>query len=302
MSTTVLLLALVLQTAAAPKSALEVSAIAIQPCSESSSVRTTWFSERHATVRTTTNGEAMPAYPTHEERRIDRSLAVLQCRAGVPIRLSVRYGDAFEKRLDQDVARPDADHPLETRAYTTERSPLAGRSFELVQSGESALVYVAQDSLATPSLAGLVTETESVQGGAVPLPGDAVARALGANPRTKGTAFAFDASVAQALLAGDEHAECAATATFLGNERTPEGRTISRYDLRIRLHEEPEGGLVRDVDLHGFLLCDPRSGRPLRFEVSGSERKLGAAGDARNSTEIEVEGTWKVQRAWDWRD
>ncbi len=301
MITSLLLVSLVASADKSAAPAVERTHFELAQCAESSSVRTTWLAERRADVHTTSNGVPMPTYPTHEERRIDRTITVLECRSGLPYRLRVRYGDAFDKRLDQDPVRSElAISTPDAPAYTTERSSIAGRTFEIVQVGEGAGVFIDQNSPATPSLSGLVLESESVIGGAVPLPGDSVARALAGNERTKGAAFEFDASVAQSLLGGDETAACVATATFLGNERTPEGRTFARFDLLIRVHEEPEGGLVRDADLRGFLLADPRTGRPIHFDVSGSERRLGAAGDAQNATEIEMNGTWRVQRTWDW--
>ncbi len=287
------------QAAPAPK--VERTRFELAPCSESTTVRTTWLAERRATVRTTSNGAEMPSYSTHEERHLDRSLAVLDCRYGIPVRLQVRYGDAFDRRLDQDPAHGDPNRDPAAPEYTIDRSPLAGRNFEIVQTGEAANVLVAEASPAPPSLAALVLQSESVVGGAVPLPGDSVARALAANVREKGVVFDFDAEVARNLLAGDETAQCVATATFLGHERTPEGRTQARFELQIRVHEAPEGGLERDADLRGFLIAEPSTGRPLQFQVEGSERKLAAVADTQNATEIEIQGTWRVRRTWEWR-
>ncbi|MCY2961358.1 MAG: hypothetical protein NTY35_14440 [Planctomycetota bacterium] len=301
MLTTLLFLALGTPGDTAAKPAIERLEVVLSACAESKVVRTTWLSDRRATVHTTTNGMALPPYPTHEERHLDRAVEVLECRDGVPQRLRVRYGEAFDKRLDQDPEPNGEEREAGAPTYTTEKNPLAGRSFLIVQMGESADVLLPEESPASPALARLVLEAECVGGGAVPLPGDTVARAIAASPREKGVAFEFDALVARELLGGDETAECAATFTFLGVERTPEGRTQARFDARIVVHEEPEGGLARDAELRGFLLAEPRSGRPLQFEVEGSERKLGAADDARNATEIESTGTWRVRRTWNWR-
>lgn len=300
MLTTLLCLALATPGDAAALPAIERIQVEIAPCAESMVVRTTWLSERRSTVKTTTNGTALPPYATQEERHIDRALEVVQCRAGVPQKLRVRFGDAYLKRLDPD-PEPGQEIQVGTPVYLTERSPLAGRSFEIAQVGESAEVLLPEGSPASPSLTQLVLEAESIEGGAVPLPGDAVARALGATAREKGAAFEFDALVARSLLGGDEKGACAATFTFLGLERTPEGRTRARFDARIVVREESEGGLVRDAELRGSLLADPRSGRPIQFEVTGAERTLIAAADKQNASEIEIEGTWHVRRTWDWR-
>lgn len=300
MLTTLLLLALGTPGETAPKAQIQRLALTPAPCATSGVVRTTWLSERRATVRTTTNGKAMPAYPTHDERRIDRALEVLSCREGVPQRLRVRYGEAYDKRLDPDSEPSGEEVEVGAPTYTTERSPLAGRTFDIVQMGETAQVLLFEGSPAAPSLAQLVLEAESIGGGAVPLPGDEVARALAATERIAGTPFEFDGLVARALLGGEETGECAATFTFLGLEKSADGQARARFEARILVHEAPEGGLVRDAELRGFLLADPRSGRPVQFEVEGSERRLGAALDARNATEIESTGTWRVRRAWDW--
>jgi len=301
MITSLLFVALSAPDGAAPKAAIERMQVELAPCAPSTVVRTTWFSERRSTMRTTSNGVAMPEYATHDERRIDRAIEVLHCNAGVAQKLLVRYGEAYDKRLDQDPTPNGDEVELGAPTYTTDKSPYAGRSFEIAQQGESAAVLLQDGSPATPSLARLVLEAESVEGGAVPLPGDDVARAIGAEPRSKGVAFVFDPLVARELLAGDESAECAATFTFTGIERTPEGRSRARFEARIVVHEAPEGGLVRDADLRGTLYADPRSGRPITFEVQGEERRLAAAGDSANATEIDATGTWRVKRTWDWR-
>lgn len=276
------------------------TSITIGPCAPFV-VRTTWLSERRATVRTTTNGEALPSYPTHDERHLDRAIEVAACRNGVPQRLRVRYGEAFDKRLDQDPAPNGQEIVPGEPTYTTERSPLASRTFEIAQVGESAQVLLPGGSAATPAIGRLVLEAESITGGAVPLPGDTIARALGSEPREQGTAFAFDGLVARELLGGDETGECAATLTFLGTETSAPGRPRIRFEVRIVVRESPEGGFTRDADLRGFLLADAESGRPVEFAVEGSERKLAATSDARTATEIESTGTWRVKRGWDWR-
>lgn len=301
MITSLLLVALSASEGTAPKPAIERIQVELAPCAASTVVRTTWFSERRSTMRTISNGTPMPEYATHDERRIDRAIEVLNCNGGVPQKLLVRYGEAYDKRLDQDPAPNGDEVELGAPTYTTDKSPFAGRTFEIAQQGESAAVLLQGGSPATPSLARLVLDAESVEGGAVPLPGDDVARAIGTEPRVKGASFEFDARVARELLAGDESAECAATFTFTGIERTPEGRSRARFEARIVVHEAPEGGLVRDADLRGTLFADPRSGRPLTFEVQGEERRLAAAGDQSNATEIDATGTWRVKRTWDWR-
>jgi len=274
--------------------------VELAPCAESTVLRTTWISERRSTVKTTTNGVALPPYATHEERHLDRALEVLKCRAGVPQNLRVRFGEAFVKRLDPD-PEPGQEVQVGVPVYTTERSPLAGRTFDVAQVGETAEVFLSEGAPASASLAQLVLEAEAIQGGAVPLPGDAIARAIGATARVKGEPFEFDALVAREMLGGAETGTFAATFTFQGDERTPEGRTRARFDVRIVVHEETDGGLVRDADLRGSLITDPRSGRPIHFEVTGAERTLIAAADAANASEIEMDGTWHVRRTWAWR-
>lgn len=301
MLTSLILLVLCAPGDVAPASPSARIEIEPAPCAESTVVRTTWLSDRRANVRTTANGVELPPYATHDERHVDRALEVVLCRAGVPQKLRVRYGEVYDKRLDQDPAPTGEEIQLGAPTYTTERSPLAARSFEIVQTGESAQVLMAGGSPAAPSIARLVLEAECVEGGAVPLPGDAVARALGGAAREVGVPFEFDGLVARGLLGGDETANCAATFTYLGVEKTAEGRLRARFDARIVVHEEPEGGFVRDADLRGSLYADPRSGRPFSFEVQGGERRLGVGADAKNSTEIEMDGTWQVRRTWDWR-
>lgn len=301
MLTTLLLLSSSLLGDVASKRANERIEMELAPCAANTVVRTTWLSDRRSTVRTTTNGQPMPSYATHDERHLDRAIEVLACRSGVPQKLRVKYGDAFVRRLD-----PEADPSMEEFApggakYSNERSPLAGRAFEIAQVGEIAEVLTDAGAEAPVTLARLVLESEAVVGGAVPLPGDTVARALAAEARTRGTPFAFDASVARELLAGDETAQCAATFTFAGVERSASGRQQARFEARIVVHEEPEGGLMRDAELRGFLLADPKTGRPLEFEVDGAESKLAAASDRQNATEIEATGTWRVRRTWEWR-
>lgn len=301
MITLLLLVALSASDATAQKPAIERLQVELVPCTESAVVRTSWFSERRSTLRTTTNGTPMPEYTTHDERRIDRAIEVLHCNEGVPQKLLVRYGEAYDKRLDQDPMPNGDEVVVGASTYTTDRSPFAGRTFEIEQRGEIAAVLLPGGSPATTSLARLVLDAESVEGGAVPLPGDDIARAIGAEPRVKGASFVFDPLVARELLDGEETAECVATFTFTGIERTPEGRSRARFEARILVHEAPEGGLVRDADLRGTLLTEPRSGRPIAFEVEGEERRLGAASDQNNATEIEATGTWRVERTWAWR-
>ncbi len=300
MITSLLLVALSASDSTAPTLADERMQVELAPCAPSTVVRTSWFSERRSTIRTTSNGAPMPEYATHDERRIDRAIEVLHCNAGVPQKLLVRYGEAYDKRLDQDPTPNGDEVELGAPTYTTDRSPFAGRNFEIAQQGEDAAVLLPGGSPAAPSLARLVLDAESIEGGAVPLPGDDIARAIGAESRVKGESFVFDPVVARELLAGDESAEYAATFTFTGIERTPEGRSRARFEARIVVHEAPVGGLVRDADLRGTLIADPRNGRPITFEVHGEERRLGAAGDQKNATEIEATGTWRVKRTWDW--
>ncbi|MBL8862046.1 MAG: hypothetical protein JNK02_08545 [Planctomycetes bacterium] len=275
----------------------EVVHVAPAACAPRSVVRSTWLAERSGESRTITEDGATRVAPFQEERRIERALEVLECRAGVPQRLRLSYGEAFTRRLAAEQAPEggSADAP----SFAHERSPLAGRSFDLVQVGESATVRFAEGSPAPAGMAAIVLAAESIRGGAVPLPGDELARALGAAPRAKGATFEVDPLVACELLGGGEEAASSAAFTFLGLQQSAQGASQARFEVRIEIRAQGQDGSSRLADLRGFLLADPGNGRPLELEVQGFERQRPAP--ARGAPRVETDVTWRVLRTWTWR-
>src|SRR5688572_18179510 len=85
---------------AAPKPTPAPLTVQLEACVNRSVVRTTHQPVLQATVRPTSNGQALTAYQTRNEPRVEATFEVLDCRAGVPQRLRVRYGEVLERRLD----------------------------------------------------------------------------------------------------------------------------------------------------------------------------------------------------------
>ncbi len=287
----------------APKPAPVPLAVQLEPCVDRAVVRTTLASERQATVRPTSNGQPLAAYETRDEKRVEATLEVLDCRGGVPQRLRVRYGEVLERRLDP-ASRPaeaEADAVPREPTFTTERGPLANRAFLIVQTGESVEVTGDDGSPATPMLAALVLAREDVDGGAVPLPGDAFARMIAAASPKPGDAIVVDQLVAKSLLGREETAKVRGRLTYVGLEKTPDGPTRARFEARFVLHDESQPGTRRDADLTGTLTTDPHTARPLTLELSGPENSVSTTADSRTTVERNVSGTWRVRRTWEWR-
>jgi len=289
---------------AAPKPTAPPLAVQLEPCVNRSVVRTTLASERQATVHPTSNGQALAAYETRDEARVEATFEVLDCRGGVPQRLRVRYGEVLERRLDPAArsAASEGDavaNPEPT--FTTERGPLANRAFQLVQSGESVRVVGDDGAPAAPALAALVLAREDVEGGAIPLPGDAFARLLATSSPKPGDAILVDQVVAESLLGREETATVRGRLIYVGLEKTPEGPTRARFEARFVLHDESQPNTRRDANLTGTLTTDPTSARPLTLDLSGPETSASTTADSRTTVERNVNGTWRIRRTWEWR-
>jgi len=287
----------------APRPALAPLVVQLERCVDGSVVRTTLASERQATVRPTSNGQTLAAYETRDEKRVEATFEVLDCRGGVPQRLRVRYGEVLERRLDP-ASRPaeaDADAVPREPTFTTERGPLANRAFLIVQTGESVAVVGEDGSPAAPQLTQLVLEREDLDGGAVPLPGDAFARMIAAASPKPGDAILVDPVLAKSLLGRDETATVRGRLTYVGLEKTPNGPPRARFEARFVLHDESQPGTLRDANLTGTLTTDPITARPLTLELSGSEKIVSTTADSRTTVVRDVNGTWRIRRTWEWR-
>ena len=287
----------------APKPTPAPLQIVLAGCSDHSVVHTTFVSERQATVRAKSNGQTLPAYETRNDQRVDAAFEVLDCRGGVPQRLRVRYGEVTERHLDPAARPADAqgENAPPEPTFTVERHPLANRTFQIVQAGESVLVVGDDGSPAAPLLAAHVLAREDVDGGAVPLPGDPFARLIATASPKPGLVIAVDEPIAKSLLARDETGSIRATLMYIGLEPTPEGSTRARFNAHFTLHDESQPGTLRDADLTGTLTIDPQTARPLTLDLSGTEHALSTTSDVKTMVEREVNGTWRVRRSWEWR-
>ncbi len=271
-----------------------------RPCAEGLEVHAASEWERNITFHPTANGVVLPPTQQRELRLVERTLTVTRCRMDVADALRVRYANAVQRRTKPGSQPTGGDEPAKS-AEDVQQSPISGKVFEIVQQAEAAQVTTARGDPAPAGIAALVLEAEGIVNGAVPLPGDELARALGGLTLARGDKVDLAADVIRGVIGRDESDDWTGTLVLTAIEKPKDAPQRARFTARFVLKTAPEQGTARTAELTGEYIADPVTGRPSEILLSGTERRAGEATTTGPGTETAVDVQWRVRHVWTWR-